>query len=264
MIRKSFLLPANGRNVRIEGYLHENGDSRDAVLICPGGGYAEICDDREGAPIAEAYYKENLCAFILYYHVGKNCFFPMQLEDAVAAMQFLRKEHTALGINKDGIFAVGFSAGGHLAGSLLLMPEGKDTGCAGAVLGYPVVSANTKTHRPSFENLTGIPFHSMSAEEKTKLSLPSYVNGNSKKMFIFHTAEDTVVPPDGSLALAKAYCDHGVSVALHLYPHGNHGIALATEETACGNPDWIQPQAERWLKDSVQWMKSVRNSHCTP
>ena len=50
----------------------------------------------------------------------------------------------------------------------------------------------------------------------------------------------------------------GMPVSLHIYPYGDHGIALATEKTSWGNSDWIQPLAAEWVGASVAWMKTVK------
>ena len=76
-------------------------------------------------------------------------------------------------------------------------------------------------------------------------------------MFIWHTATDELVPPHGSINLARAYCDLGRSVAFHLYPYGPHGGALANEVTNVDEVCKAIKEAEGWLSDSVSWMKSI-------
>ena len=43
----------------------------------------------------------------------------------------------------------------------------------------------------------------------------------------------------------------------HLYPYGPHGLALATRETECGNPDWVQPLAEGWIDTAISWFDTL-------
>ena len=260
----------NGHTVKLETFVAEGAKNKDAVLVFPGGGYSMVCHDREGAPIARAFYSRGFNAFVLHYAVGEGMTYPTQLIDASFAIIYLKSHADELGINPDRIFTVGFSAGGHLSGSCAILhkdPEvldflgiekGDNKPC-GSILSYPVVSANVPTHPGSFEMLTGKPFDKISAEEKEKLSLESRVDEDSAPIFIWHTSEDTLVPVLGSLRLAEAYYSLGRAVSLHVYPYGVHGVALANEETSVGNPDFIQPLAESWVDDSVRWIKTVKS-----
>ena len=256
--------------IQIDTYiLDDTKIKRDAVLIFPGGGYSMVCHDREGGPIALAYLERGINAFVLHYAVGEDYTFPSQLTDASFAMMYLKNHADELGINKDRIFTVGFSAGGHLSGSMAIKhdePEvlkalgisrGDNKPC-GSVLCYPVVSALMPTHQGSFEILAGKPFDEISLEEKKRLSLETNVNADSAPAFIWHTAEDTVVPVCGSISLAEQYCQKGITVSLSIYPYGVHGLALANELTACGSMEMIQPLAQNWVDNSVEWMKTVK------
>ena len=97
---------------------HEmKGPPRDAILVLPGGGYRS-CSDREAEPIALAYMHYGLNAFVLRYSIKENAVFPRPLIEAFKCVKFLKDNAERFNINPDRIFAVGFSAGGHLAASL--------------------------------------------------------------------------------------------------------------------------------------------------
>ena len=142
--------------------------------------------------------------------------------------------------------------------SALGIEKGDNKPC-GSILAYPVVSALVDTHAGSFVRLGGKPFAELTDAEKNKLSLEANVDEDSAPLFIWHTSEDQAVPVIGSLKLAEAYYNIQRHFSLHVYPYGPHGIALANEETSLGNPDWIQPLACGWVKDSVKWMKSLKS-----
>jgi acetyl esterase/lipase len=172
-------------------------------------------------------------------------------------------------IDPNRVFAVGFSAGGHLAGSLALLSNDPDVLAAigaqsgentpnGVVLSYPVVTALHNTHEGSFVNLTATPFSEIPNEKREQLSLERHVKKNSPPAFIWHTATDTVVPIVGSLRLAQAYCDAGATVMMHTYPYGPHGLALSSFITAHGNPDVIEPLAAGWVDTAVEFLKSIK------
>lgn len=270
MIKKNLTLRLDDRETLLEAYISEDMRySRDAVLIFPGGGYSMVCDDREGAPVALAYFERGLNAFVLHYAVGEEYTYPSHLTDASLAFTYIKEHADELGINKDRIFTVGFSAGGHLSGSMAVLhsdeevlnslgiEKGYNKPC-GSVLCYPVVSAFCETHEDSFRYLGGKPFSELTEEEKEKYSLERNVSEESAPVFIWHTSRDTVVPMVGSLRLAEAYYRKNRPVSLHIYPYGDHGAALANGVTASGNEDWIQPLAEGWVDASVEWMKTVK------
>ena len=54
-------------------------------------------------------------------------------------------------------------------------------------------------------------------------------------------------------ALKKA----GVSAELHIFPHGPHGIALANELTAGGDPKKVVPAAAKWIDLVHTWIKNL-------
>lgn len=242
---------------------------RDAMLVIPGGGYRAVCSDREGELVALAYAARGYNAFVLNYRVAaEGDVYPTQLLDASRAVLHIKKNADKYFINPDRVFAVGFSAGGHLAGSLALMAKdeivlntigvtAEALKIKGVVLCYPVVTAMSDTHRGSFEYLSGMPFDKMPVELKKKYSLEENVAPDSPPAFIWHTAEDKTVPVVGSLMLATSYAKCGVPVSLHVYPYGCHGISLAT---AYANHEArvAEPLAQRWITDSIDFLNTIK------
>ena len=273
MLHERIYLDKGDGMVYIDTYVaNDRKRARDAVLVIPGGGYSQVCTDREGEPIALAYVAKGLNAFVLNYRVtsGDEVHpYPAQLIDASRAIVYIKRHASELGIDPERVFAVGFSAGGHLCGSLAILHSdervlaelGICTGenkPRGAILAYPVVSAFDKgTHRRSFENLAALPFDEISEEQKRELSLECNVTEDSAPLFIWHTAEDTVVSPRGSLMLAESCIDARRPVTLRLYPYGCHGTALANEITRGDYPESVQPMVEEWIDVTYEWMKTV-------
>ena len=263
-----FLDPADD-HVYIDTYVADNRTFlHDAMLVIPGGGYYDICTAREGEPIAFAYLEKGYNCFVLNYRVDRVPY-PAQLIDASRAILHIRENAEKYNIDPKRVFAVGFSAGGHLAGSLAVLHNDPDVLSAlgisegenrpdGVVLAYPVVSAMYPTHHGSFINLMGgKEFQEITLEEKEKLSLEFHVTEKAAPAFIWHTAEDTVVPPYGSLALASAYVKAGVSVTLRLYPYGRHGLSLSNKITAGGQEHLCQPIAEHWIDEAVEFLDTL-------
>ena len=106
----------------IDTYIADSKAIRPAMLVIPGGGYCVVCGDREGEPIALDFFAKGYNAFVLNYRVGRvDDVFPKQLLDAGAAMVYIRNHAEEFGIDPRRVFAVGFSAGGHLCGSIATM-----------------------------------------------------------------------------------------------------------------------------------------------
>lgn len=270
MIHERIYLDPADERVYIDTYVADSKSFvRDAMLVIPGGGYYDVCTAREGEPIAFAYLEKGYNCFVLNYRVNKVPY-PAQLIDASRAILHIRENAEKYNVDPNRVFAVGFSAGGHLAGSLAVLhndpkvlsvlgiSEGENRP-DGVVLGYPVVSAMYPTHHGSFINLMGgKEFQDITDDEKRALSLEFHVSDKSAPAYVFHTAEDTVVPAYGSLALVTEYVKAGVPVKFNLYPYGAHGVSLANKITSLGKSTWNQPLAEGWVEDSVAFFDTLK------
>ena len=263
-----FLNPDDDR-VFIDTYVANLTQTRDALLVIPGGAYREVCTNREGEPIALEFLARGYNTFVLGYRVGKEGdVFPKQLLDAASAMIYIKEHAEELNIDPDRVFAVGFSAGGHLCGSLATMysyPEVKEAfghkyalvKPRGAILSYPVTVMTGPTHLNSFRNLLGRPSAVFTEDEINRYSLDRVVNENSAPMFMWHTVEDNAVPVIGTLKLAAALTECGARYKLSIYPYGPHGTALATEITECNNPLYVQPLVTTWCSEADAWMRTL-------
>ena len=268
MIHKKIFLEPGNENLYLEAYIADkvDGFTRDALLIIPGGAYASVCAEREGEPIALAFMPYGYNAFVLHYSVKLNSgkVFPAQLIEASMAIKHIKDNADVYNINPDRVFACGFSAGGHLAGSLgtmwhfdeiykkVDMPYGYNKP-AGTMLIYPVVSA--KYHLDSFCCLLGE--ESPSEELLSKCSLENNVDEKSAPAFIVHTSNDGVVDVRNSLSLAEAYKRAGKLFEMHIYPDAPHGVALGNEITRCNNGKWVNKAIAEWVRIASEWAKQV-------
>ena len=61
-----------------------------------------------------------------------------------------------------------------------------------------------------------------------------------------------------SLLFAEALINNKVSVELHIFPTGEHGLALANEETAAkGTNSGINKRCEDWMELSCRWLQQL-------
>ena len=89
---------------------------RRAIVICPGGGYA-YRSVREAEPIALVFAGMGYCCFVVDYRVAPAVH-PAPVQDVAQAVAWVRVHAEEYHVHKDKIAVMGFSAGGHAAGSL--------------------------------------------------------------------------------------------------------------------------------------------------
>jgi len=262
MIYKKIPIDKNDNDAYLECYAAENiaPHKRKAILVIPGGGYG-IVSPREAEPVAMAFMPYGYSAFVLHYSCRKYPF-PRHLIQASEAIKHIKDNAEEYGIDPENVFVVGFSAGGHLAGSLatmwdneeiykeISMPMGYNKP-KGAMLIYPVIN----NHLGSFKNL--LLKEDITKEEITNHSIDACANEKSSPMFIFHTSNDDCVDVRNSLDLANKLADIGVKFELHIFPDGVHGGSLFNEITAEGNDKLIIPKCTKWVKLAVEWAEDI-------
>lgn len=234
---------------------------RPAVVVCPGGAYA-FTSDREAEPIALAFLAKGYQVFVLRY-TCESMRYPTQLLQAAAAVAFVRKNAKAFHVNESAISIIGFSAGGHLAGSLGTMWNdaeiskklgltAEDIKPNALILSYPVITSGEFAHVGSFDNLTG-----EDAKLREYMSLENRVGDHVPPTFIWHTVTDDVVPVENTLLFANALQANKVSFEMHIFPEGRHGLGLANEESASPNCDCTNTHVEQWFELCDKWLKTM-------
>lgn len=266
-LKDSFpFLGEDGLDPILTTYIQENmikmgreNQKRPAILVCPGGGYANVCE-REAEPIALQFLPAGFNVFVLTYSVLPYTY-PAQLREVAAAMELLYQNADKWHVDTDRIAILGFSAGGHLAGHYSncydipevrqWFPESKPV-CA-SLLCYPVVTANPRhCNLGSFLNLLGK--KELTGEEIEKFSLENHVSDRTPPTFLWHTASDNCVPVMNTILYAQALAQHKRPFAVHIYPEGVHGLSTADEQTVADLTDGVV-HASDWLDAARKWLK---------
>lgn len=226
-----------------------------AVVVCPGGGYGALAMDHEGHQIAQWLNSLGVDAFILRYRLGPRYRHPTQIGDVQRAIRTVRSRAAAYGIEPSRIGVWGFSAGGHLASTAATQFDDGRADAADpvdrvssrpdfAILAYPVISFTTEyTHRGSLRNLLG---ENPPPELVRSLSSELRVTAQTPPTFLFHTNEDTGVPPENSVLFYLALRKHAVPAEMHIYERGRHGLGLAATDAAVSA--W-SAQLAAWLRE---------------
>ena len=228
--------------------------SKAIIVICPGGAYQWL-SPREAEPVARAFEAMGHETSILRYTVRSAEDAPplglepvRQLSERVAR---LRRESEGA-----PVFVCGFSAGGHLAATLGV--HWKTLGLSrpdGLILCYPVITAE--------ENLCNAEsIRSIAPEgDREFYSLEKHVSPDTPPAFLWHTAADNSVPVENSLMFATAMKRSGVPFELHVYPFGEHGLSLATDEVAQFDKGRLpDPHVAGWVRECGDWLEQMIGS----
>jgi acetyl esterase/lipase len=173
--------------------------------------------------------------------------------DARRAVRLVRANAEKFGVAADKIAVMGSSAGGHLSAlaSTYTAPidgEGVDEIDAydflpnAQILCYPVISSDESIfHGGSYQNLLGDRY-----EEKANFDPELLATENTPPAFVWHTAEDALVPVANSCRYVARLAQLGVYSELHVFPFGAHGRALALPLEEQHTAQW-KGLLVRWL-----------------
>lgn len=215
-----------------------------AVVICPGGGYAKLSMDQEGYLMAQWLAKNGIAAFVLEYRLP-NGHREVPLEDAVEAIRIVRKKAKRFNIDPAKVGIMGFSAGGHLAASVSNKPAVEDRPNF-SILFYPVLTAGDfNTHRGSFRNLLG---KRHTAAEADEWAMDKIASEQTPPTILLLSDDDSTVPAAGSALYYAALRYHGVKASMHIFPTGGHGW---------GNYDKFAYQKE-WQHLLLRWLSELK------
>lgn len=228
---------------------------KTGVLVFPGGGYTHLAVDHEGAQIAAWLNSYGISAFVLRYRLGPKYHDPIEMGDAQRAIRYVRSRANDFGIYPDRIGVWGFSAGGHLAATVgTHFDNGKREAADPMerlssrpdflILAYPVITFKEPfLHRGSRDALLG---KSPDPQMIESLSNETQVTANTPPTFLFHTADDSVVPVQNSLNFFAALRAARVPAEMHIFEHGVHGVGLARND----------PSLSVWPDLLAKWLQS--------
>lgn len=268
-LKKHFdFLGADNKNPTLDLYLPYNmvemnrqNKKRPCLLVLPGGGYG-MCSEREAEPIALHFLPEGFNVFVLTYSVAPHRF-PSQITEVAAAMELIYQNAEKWNCDTSKIAVMGFSAGGHLAAHYSTMYDCKEVREIFAdskrpdasVLCYPVITSDfTTTHQGSFINLSG--HDALTPQEAEYFSCEKQVKETTPPAFLWHTAEDNVVPVENSLLYAKALAKYKIPFELHIYPHGGHGLSTSDKHTVDDVTNIVTYNSQ-WLECLKKWFNLI-------
>ncbi|MBQ6624505.1 MAG: alpha/beta hydrolase [Clostridia bacterium] len=271
MIYEKIYLHENEDDVYFEMFCSDDSEEywtrkRPAILIIPGGGY-QICSDREGETIVRLFMSLGYNCACLRYSTCEKASSEMPkasrpLLEASKAMSLMRENAEKWHIIPDKIAVIGFSAGGHLAGTLgtmwdddsiyenLDIPFGSNKPNA-MILSYPVALSGENAHRGSFDILLGK--YKDDKELLEKYDIVNRISDNTPPTFIWHTYTDDCVPVENALRFCEEMRKKSKSSCeLHIFCEGGHGMSICTKEVACDNA-----YVGKWKELCASWLEKI-------
>ena len=222
-----------------------------AIVLIPGGGYAIEAWDHEGTDIARYLSAQGYHVFILAHrlpmHLTGACKSTAALSDAQEAILRVRQLADSLSFPDDRVGIMGFSAGGHLAGSASVHSRdraGTSSRPDFSVLVYPVTLMNAERtgHAGSQYNLLGEDPH---PDSLAYYNLPEQIDSLTPPTLLIHASDDRAVIPENTLAYYRALVQHGVEADLRMYATGGHGFGSARERPG---------PVSGWLEEVIEWL----------
>ncbi|MEG3166045.1 alpha/beta hydrolase [Sphingomonas sp. PB2P19] len=260
--------PGFFRDIQLRGVLHpEVGVFRPlrpdgrAVLVCPGGGYSMTSQRNEGIDVARVLNGFGITVFVLSYRLPGEGWADranVPLADAQRAMRLIRANARRYAIRPEHLGVLGFSAGGHLAGSLEIhhaLPVYRAIDAADreparpafAGLMYAVSNMDAgRSYGGSRAQLLGpLPDPAMQA----RYAIDRNLRGGEAPLFLVHAEDDDTVPVVNSIDLLAAARRAGIPVEAHILRRGRHGFGVRLPQSSPGS---LWPQLfDRWMGEAI-------------
>jgi acetyl esterase/lipase len=203
-----------------------------SVIIAPGGGLYALSIESEGNLVAKWLNEKGITAFVLKYRLVPSendgvqeiselsmnnpeeitrmvgAVIPFSVADGLNAIKYVRENASSLGVAKDKIGFMGFSAGGAVT--------------MGVAYNY-----NAET-RPDFL----VPVYAW-----TDAMPVQQVPENAPPMLVICASDDPLGLAPGSIALYTSWLDAKLPVGLHMYSKGGHGFGM--KKQGLPSDSWI-------------------------
>jgi acetyl esterase/lipase len=207
-----------------------------AVVVMRGGGF-QHGDSKGFGFIAASLAQAGFAAACIQYRTSQEARFPAAVQDAKAAVRWLRANARDYRIDPDAVSAIGGSAGAYLAAMLATSGGVPDLEGDGGNAGVSSrVSAAVAMATPAdFVDLSPYPRRALAAVEpffgsplerqldaRRRGSPISYVTRTSAPILLIHSDSDPDLPYSQALLLLQKYREAGASAELLTIPGGPH------------------------------------------
>lgn len=209
--------------------------------------------------------------------VKEHCVHPNPIRDIARAMLTIREHAEAWKVDVDRIAVCGFSAGAHNSAmyatnwhkpviSEYFGKPAEEFRPAACILGYTLsdyifmkenAAAATDpiaTELFTLSNIALLGTAAASDEVLAEISPARNVTKNTPPTFLWATSEDSLVPVQHTLLMAKALADQKIPFEVHVFENGPHGLATSTQSSAAAQSNCLDDVAQ-WLPMCATWLK---------
>jgi acetyl esterase/lipase len=219
----------------------KNNHARSAIILCPGGGYRYLEKWNEGYMWFPFFYLRGYTVAMLEYRMPKlNRQAP--IIDGSEAVWMMRKLASEWGYDENNVGVMGFSAGAHVASTLLVNDKVSARPDFG-ILFYPVISMKRElTLQGTHDNLLG---WDASEELEDQYSNELHVSDNTPPVYIVVASNDKKVNPGNSFRFYDEMRAKNRPATLRVFPSFEHGWGYHLtfdyhSEMMDGLIDWLQ------------------------
>jgi acetyl esterase len=234
--------PPDSPSVPVRVYTPEPHDATTAgILYIHGGGFTVGSIEMEHFNAVRLANELGVVVVSVEYRLAPEDPYPAALEDCYAALVWVHREASVLGVDPERVAVVGSSAGGGLAAGLALLARDRDgPAICFQFLGIPELDDRLET--PSMQRFVDTPMWSRpSAEQSWRAYLGDLYGGDVPAYAAPARAADLAgLPPayvsamefdplrDEDVLYALRLLQSGVSVELHTFPGTWHGSTAIT------------------------------------
>jgi acetyl esterase/lipase len=222
------------------------GSRRPVVMFWHGGGWIGGSKSQYRF-VAEALVSRGYVAVVAGYRLHPGAAFPGFIQDAAAALAWVRRRAADFGGDPERIFLMGHSAGAHIA-SLLNFDEryvqaaGGDSSWIRGFIGL----AGPYDFLPIREDYVKAVFPTASESASQTIN---FIDGKEPPALLLHGLDDHVVWPSNSKSLGMFIRVHGGRVAEHYYDGITHGGILAAMTRYLRNRRPLLDQIDQFIQE---------------
>jgi len=229
-----------------------------SLLSIPGGAYTFVSIANEGLDVAREMTARGYTVFVLVYRLpgeGWTGREDVPLQDVQRAIRVIKARSAEFACDPEQVYAVGFSAGGHLAATLATgfaepvytakdAADGLSAKPRAVGLIYPVISqVEGIGHAESTLRLLG---ENPPMENVIRRSPDLHVGAETPPIFLVHAVDDPAVPLQNSILMLGALRGYRRPVEVHFFERGGHGFGTGVR----GQP------TEAWPGLFAKWIDS--------
>ena len=227
-------------------YLPEQVTGKTPIALAIHGGGWRAMDKYSFSGVAEFLCGLGFAVYNIHYRLTGEAPWPACGDDCLEAARFLLTAACPelAGVDREKIFIVGASAGGHLALMTgLRLPPQQVSGIV-SISGVAKLEPDMKPHPDRYRALFGTeePF---SAELFASASPVEFLNRNNPPILLTHAIYDTVVPIDSSTEFEDAARENGGRIEFYYYNRRKQGHCIWIKGS---DPHKLHPDIEERIK----------------